>query len=140
MSDKEYEVLSYIAQSGKCSGSDIIHHFSDTIPLDELNDIVSFLYNQKNVCIDLSKNVSIEPKGRMRLLEFENQRSVSNAEKEERDAKESCREAVRIKKRREDYSNDERRYRTQNKIAIIIPFITFILGMLIEHFFKFLHF
>lgn len=140
MSDKEYEVLSYIAQAGKCSGSDIVHHFSDTIPLDELNDIVSFLYNQKNVCIDLSKNVSIEPKGRMRLLEFEHQHRISSAEKQEQASKDDRREAIRLKERHEDYSNEERRYRTQNKIAIIIPFITFILGMLIEHFFKFLHF
>ena len=36
----------------------------------------------------------------------------------------------------EDYANEERRHRTQNQIAIVMPLITFALGLLVEHFFQ----
>lgn len=55
------------------------------------------------------------------------------ARENQRKADQECTEAKRLQERREDYANDERRYRTQNKIAIIMPFITFVLGVLVEH-------
>ena len=43
-------------------------------------------------------------------------------------------ETKRLQERHEDQADDERRYRTQNKIAIIMPLVTFVLGLLAEHF------
>lgn len=57
------------------------------------------------------------------------------AERAEHKAKDELAEATRLKERHEDYANDERRYRTQNKIAIIMPIVTFLLGLIVEHFF-----
>lgn len=45
-------------------------------------------------------------------------------------------EAKRLQERHEDYANEERRHRTQNQIAIVMPLITFVLGLLVEHFFQ----
>ena len=50
------------------------------------------------------------------------------------DAKKKAEESKRLKERAEDYAHEERRYRTQNKIAIIMPIVTFFLGMAVEHF------
>lgn len=49
-------------------------------------------------------------------------------------------EAVRLKERQQDHADEERRYRTQNKIAIIMPLVTFALGMLVEYFYGVLRF
>lgn len=43
-------------------------------------------------------------------------------------------EAKRIQERLEDHADAERRYRTQNKISVIMPLVTFFLGMIVEHF------
>ena len=45
-------------------------------------------------------------------------------------------EAKRLQERHEDHANEERRHRTQNQIAIVMPLITFALGLLVEHFFQ----
>lgn len=47
-------------------------------------------------------------------------------------------EAKRLQERNEDRADQERRYRTQNKIAVIMPLVTFALGMITEHFSGFL--
>lgn len=49
-------------------------------------------------------------------------------------------EAKRIEERRQDHADAERRYRTQNKIAIIMPLVTFALGVLVEHFYGIFNF
>lgn len=53
--------------------------------------------------------------------------------KQEREKKRA--EAVRLEERQQDHADEERRYRTQNKIAIIMPLVTFALGVLVEHFY-----
>ena len=72
----------------------------------------------------------ITPLGLSALSEFE----VKSAESKEQHAKEKCAEAKRAQERLEDHANEERRYRTQNKIAIIMPVVTFLLGLFVEHF------
>lgn len=57
-----------------------------------------------------------------------------SAQKALQDAKEKAAEVQRLKERREDHAKAERRYRTQNKIAVIVPFATFFLGLGFEHF------
>lgn len=49
-------------------------------------------------------------------------------------------EAKRLEERREDHADAERRYTTQNKIAIVMPLVTFFLGLLVEHFFQIIGF
>ena len=59
------------------------------------------------------------------------------AQEEKRQAEKEAAEARRLQERHEDYANAERRYRTQNKIsvlAILVPFLTFLLGVYVEHF------
>jgi len=58
------------------------------------------------------------------------------AQEEKRQAEKEAAEARRLQERHEDYANAERRYRTQNKISvlgILIPFLTFLLGVYVEY-------
>lgn len=61
---------------------------------------------------------------------------VERTKDEKQQSKEKAAEAKRLQERHEDYTNEERRHRTQNKIAIVMPFVTFALGLLVEHFFQ----
>lgn len=60
---------------------------------------------------------------------------INRAKDGQQKAEQKAREAQRLQERHEDYTHAERRYRTQNKIAVIMPFITFALGLLVEHFY-----
>ena len=68
--------------------------------------------------------------GRATLLTAEAER----AKRAEQKATEEAAEAKRLKERREDRADEERRYRTQNRISVIMPIVTFLLGLLVEHF------
>lgn len=56
------------------------------------------------------------------------------AAKAEQQAKDAAAEAARLKERAEDRADNERRHRTQNKIAIITPILTFALGVIVQYF------
>lgn len=58
--------------------------------------------------------------------------------KRERD--QQAAEAKRFLERHDDRSDAERRYRAQNKLSIIMPLVTFLLGLLAEHLFQFIGF
>lgn len=88
---------------------------------------------ENNVFPDLSiKPIAweITPLGLSALSEYEK----AEAEKAEQKAEKEAAEAKRLKERREVRADEERRYRTQNKIAIIMPIVTFLLGLVVEHF------
>lgn len=61
---------------------------------------------------------------------------IQRCESAERERRQQASEAQRLAERRKDHADAERRYRAQNKIAIIMPLVTFILGVLAEHFFQ----
>lgn len=56
------------------------------------------------------------------------------AAQSQKQAAEETAEAKRLQERHEDNANAERRYRTQNKISVVMPLVTFVLGLLVEHF------
>ena len=60
---------------------------------------------------------------------------IESAEAAQRKSDDQAREAKRLQERHEDQTNEERRYRTQNKISIRMPLVTFVLGLLVEHFY-----
>lgn len=69
-------------------------------------------------------------KGKAVLSDFRHKQ----ANKKQEESEKQRTEAKRLKERHEDKADDERRYRTQNKIAIIMPILTFFLGLIVEHF------
>ena len=71
----------------------------------------------------------LTPLGMSALSEYEQ----AAAEKAEQKAEKKAAEAKRLQERHEDRADEERRYRTQNKIAIIMPIVTFFLGLVVEH-------
>ena len=73
----------------------------------------------------------ITPLGLSALSEYEQ----AIAEKAEQKAEKEAAEAKRLQERHEDRADEERRYRTQNKISIIMPIVTFLLGLVVEHFY-----
>lgn len=68
--------------------------------------------------------------GKKLLRELREQEAAQS----QKQAAEEAAEAKRLQERHEDNANAERRYRTQNKISVIMPLITFVLGLLVEHF------
>ena len=74
--------------------------------------------------------LELTEKGKTLLRELREQEAAQNQKK----AAEETAEAKRLQERHEDYANEERRYRTQNKISVIMPLVTFVIGLLMEHF------
>ena len=71
-------------------------------------------------------------KGKAVLSDFREKQ----ANKKQEETEKQRAEAKRLIERHEDKADNERRYRTQNKIAIIMPIITFFLGLIVKHFGK----
>lgn len=64
----------------------------------------------------------------------------ADAEREKREADKKAAETKRLAERADDRAREERYHATQNKIAIIMPLITFFLGMIFEHFARIIDF
>lgn len=123
MTEKHIEVLRACKKS--------VHFYDD---LDEEGRLaISYLESVGFCdCPSLSPPIYwITERGKSKLDEIDRQRAKQTEEKAEKERA----EAKRLEERREDHANEERRYRTQNKIAIIMPLVSFFLGVLAEHFF-----
>ena len=98
------------------------------------DDVIRFLMDAGLLSSreDLGPGVlSLTEKGRSVLEAKRNH----DAEKKEQEAKEENAEAKRLQERNEDHTREERYNRTRNKIAIwaiVVPVLTFFLGMLVE--------
>lgn len=98
------------------------------------DDVIRFLMNDGLLSAreDLGPGVlSLTEKGRS-VLEAKRKQ---DAEKKEQEAKEENAEAKRLQERFEDHTREERYNRTRNKLAIwaiVVPVLTFFLGMLVE--------
>lgn len=98
------------------------------------DDVIRFLMDDGLLSSreDLGPGVlSLTEKGRSVLEAKRNH----DAEKKEQEAKEENAEAKRLQERNEDHTREERYNRTRNKIAIwaiVVPVLTFFLGMLVE--------
>lgn len=68
------------------------------------------------------------------LLIVEEEKRKQEAQRAENQAKECAAEAKRLQERLEDKADAERRYRGQNRVAICAAFISFFLGIIVEHF------
>lgn len=100
----------------------------------ETDDLLRYLM-QEGLC---AAREDIAPG--MLMLTQKGQAALDGLRKQENEAAKrefdkQCAEAKRIEERRQDHADAERRYRTQNKIAIIMPLVTFALGVLVEHFY-----
>ena len=99
----------------------------------EMDNLLLFLRDEGIITAreDLAPDLlMLTEKGRVVLAAHH----IEHAEEAQRNGEKKDREAKRLQERHEDYANAERRYRTQNKIAIIMPALTFVLGLFVEHF------
>lgn len=139
----EFELLSFIKEHQPCIWSDVINSVSSDSECDknELNVLLrrcledhrwirkTSVVAQPPLC-----TVCMTDAGEHALFsELETLRQNA-AEQAKQQAEQERAEAKRIQERLEDRADEERRYRTQNKISIIMPLITFLLGMIAEHF------
>lgn len=103
------------------------------------DEILHFLMNH-GLCTpreDIAPGwMEITEEGRTALADFR----IQKAQEEKREREKERAETVRLQERHQDQADEERRYRTQNKIAIIMPLVTFVLGMLVEHFYRIIGF
>lgn len=135
-----YEILSFVRGCGSVQRVSIWNRFG--VPdqpetEDSINTLVSrgWLRCKKGSSRYLDE-LTVTALGLEQLDMADKERRKSA--KRQRD-KEST-ESKRMKERTEDRSDAERRYRTQNKIAVIMPLVTFALGVLVEYFFRIIEF
>lgn len=135
-----YEILSFVRDCGSVQRVSIWNRFGVPDQLeteDAINTLVSrgWLRCKKGSSRYLDE-LTVTALGLEQLDMADKERRKSA--KRQRD-KESA-ESKRMKERTEDRSDAERRYRTQNKIAVIMPLVTFALGVLVEYFFRIIEF
>lgn len=81
--------------------------------------------------VDIKGNYyTLSNSGRAVLAAFRKDKAA----KAEQQAKDADAEATRLKERAEDRADEERRHRAQNKIAVIMPILTFALGVIAQYF------
>lgn len=130
-----YNILSFVQEKQPVSRASVLQQFGMSVYKDTeaaVNELISrgLLSCRPNKLHHLDQ-LSITPSG-SELLEAEH---VQHAEAAQRQADQKAAEAKRLEERHQDRADAERRYRTQNKIAVIMPVITFFLGVLAERFF-----
>jgi len=72
---------------------------------------------------------ALTPCGEDALSEFE----LNRAKVEQQEAEKKAAEAKRLEERHEDHAVQKRQYTTQNKLAVIMPLVTFFLGLFLEY-------
>ena len=144
MIDAEYALLSYVKENQPCSWHEVLNTVNSTredADINTLNALLACCVSTHGWIEKASKtadpplcHIRLTPPGETALLAESEIRRKTAAEKAQQEAKDQAAEAKRLRERAEDRADEERRHRTQNKIAIIMPFITFLLGMIAEHF------
>lgn len=137
MAKTEYDILTYIKAHAPCAWIDVLNHVRPNCDVD-FQTIDATL----NRCLLSHKwikttSVAKPPLCTIRLtssgliaLDIAKQEAAEQAEKR---AQENAAESRRLAERAEDRADEERRHRMQDKIAIIMPIITFVLGLIAEH-------
>lgn len=138
----EFELLSFVKEHQPCIWSDVINSVSSDSECDknELNTLLRRCLEDHRWIRKTSAAaqpplcaVCMTDAGTSALFsELETLRQNA-AEQAKQQAEQERAEAKRIQERLEDRAEEERRYRTQNKISIIMPLVTFVLGMIVEH-------
>lgn len=131
-----YEILCFVSARSSVSRVCIWERFSlpDYLQTDDaLNVLVSRGYLRcKHGTSRYYDTLTVTVLGREQLAAADNKRNQSA--KRERDQQSA--EAKRFLERHDDRADAERRYRTQNKLAILMPLLSFLLGLLAEYFFQ----
>ena len=134
MSEQEYKIMLFMRERHHCSRTDLLNSFIGKMDVNEANLLLQVLSKRKWIRLDFSMNVEITPEGLSALLLVEEEKRKQEAQRAENQAKERAAEAKRLQERLEDQADAERRYRGQNRVTIGAAFISFFLGMIVEHF------
>lgn len=136
-SSLELEMLQYIRSHMDCHRYEVLNHFRGQIlQADSLleNLIRNGSIILKNPASPALSVVELSPQAESSLLSAEKHMADVAAEKAEQKARNDAAEAVRLAERAQDRSDEERRYHGQNRITIIASLLSFVLGVLVEHF------
>ena len=139
MTKTEYDILTYIQARGSCAWIDVLNHVRSNCDVD-FQTIDATL----NRCLLSHKwikttsvakpplcTIRLTPSGLI-VLDIAKHEAAEQAEKH---AQERTAESKRLIERTEDRADEERRYRTQNKITIVMTLVPLLVGLLTEHFF-----
>lgn len=141
----EFEILSYInsvqnqPDTHCCAWIDVLNAVRPQLEYDvqTLNALLRYCLDTQHWIEKTSAtssppacSIRLTPAGIRALSAFTEDRTQA----EDRKAEEERAEAKRLQERLEDHSREERRHRTQNKISIIMPLVTFLLGLIVERF------
>lgn len=139
----EFELLSFIKEHQPCMWIDVIDSVSSDSECDknELNTLLRRCLEAHH-WIEKTSVAARPPLCTVRMTDTGEHALLSKletlrqnaAEQAKQQAEQERAEAKRIQERLEDRADEERRHRIQNKISIIMPLITFVLGMIVEHF------
>lgn len=142
-STREYEIMRFIQNTPYCRYCDVLN--SDLDRINETNQLLKHLISAGTVSVSdkISPETSIvklTPDGLSslllyteRLLAAEREAMKKAAEDAERKADAERAEAKRIEERTQDRADEERRYHGANKVTIISALLSFIAGVLVEH-------
>lgn len=135
MDKMSFELLRFVQKNHSVPYIDVLNAF-DPVNNVTLTDMLlkallhaGYLRSAGNASPPICE-LKLTPDGSAALLEQEEQ----YRREDQKRAEDKAAEAVRLKERAEDHTDAERRYRTQNKIAVVMPMLTFFLGLLAEHF------
>lgn len=130
-----FDILSFLAAAPR-TRKEIYDHFGVSEyrrTRDALSELTARgLLSRKPSSLDTRDIFALTITGYEQLERERKQRAEAAERKRDKEAA----EAKRLKERHEDHADAERRYTTQNKIAVIMPLVTFFLGLLVEHFFQ----
>lgn len=129
-----FDILSFVLDSQPVTVASVWEHFG-VKNYQKTNEAITELLSRgllrrQRMLSEHLDRLTITTLGREALEREQQQREAAAEHQREKQAAET----KRLHERHEDQADDERRYRTQNKIAIIMPLVTFVLGLLAEHF------
>ena len=70
----------------------------------------------------------------MLYLQLLNDLREAESEEEQNRAKQEAAESKRLAEKFEDHAAQERRHVQQQKVSVVVPLLTFLLGMIADHF------
>ena len=127
LTERQYKVLQFFEH-----GADFGQDFSEW-ETEKGRIVGDFLHKKNYIVSDVRFGrdyFCLTSEGESALAEYRE----AIAQRRQQQAEKEAAEAKRLEERAQDRADQERRYRGQNKISIIVPAITFVLGMVTEHF------
>ena len=78
--------------------------------------------------------VKLEPPGSALYLQLLNDLREAESEEEQNRAEQEAAESKRLAEKIEDHAAQERRHVQQQKVSVVVPLLTFLLGLIADHF------